>query len=431
MKTAKVGIIGLGTVGSGTLELILKKQNFFKEKFQIDLQIAGISSKTASEFETYAHINCKKTTQPLELCTDPSIDILVELAGGYDLPKLWISTALEHKKHIVTANKALLAKYGHELFPLAKKMECLLMFEASVGGGIPIIKALQESLIANHVNKLACIINGTCNYILTKMFQQGLEYSDVLQEAQKLGYAEADPTFDVEGIDSAHKVALLSSLCYGKFVNFNSMNIEGISKISKLDVSMAKELGYQIKLLGITSQIKDQITASVYPALLPSDHPLANVHGVLNAVYIDTSEVGPTLLSGAGAGKKATSSAVVSDILTICQHLNQPKQSSYDMAYINKDNEAPLLHLDEQEMEFYIRFTTKDDVGVLAKITQTLANAGISISAIHQREPDQESSASVIVVTHFCRNKVLRDAIEEIDSKDFICAKSQVIRFFQ
>lgn len=430
MKHCKLGIIGLGTVGGGTLELLLQRNADFKNQYGIDIEVVAVCAKNATEWASFNIPGVYKTTNPIELCQMEGLDLVVELAGGYEAPKTWIETALKSGKHVVTANKALLAKYGHELFPLASKVGKILAFEASVGGGIPIIKSLQVSLAANQIQKLACIINGTCNYILTEMTQKGLDFPVILKKAQELGYAEADPSFDVDGIDSAHKVAILASLASKKWIPFQKMTVQGIRQINQIDVAMAKELGYCIKLLGMAEPTPAGVAAHVYPALIPFDHPLAQIHGVLNAVFVKSSEVGPMLFTGAGAGRKPTASAVVADILGVSLFLGQEPPKTFDMGYYRADNEATLISLDDLEMEFYVRVTTKDQPGVLASITQAMANASISISAIHQKAPAQDGSASIIITTHKAKNRDVQTALKHIDAQSYILAPSQLIRFF-
>jgi len=431
MKTCKLGIIGLGTVGGGTLQLLQQKAKYFQTQYGLDLQIKAVAAKSPQEWSGFNLDNITCTTQPLSLCQDPNLDLIVELAGGYEAPRLWIQTALENGKHVVTANKALLAKYGHELFPLASKNKKILAFEASVGGGIPIIKSLQVSLAANQIQKLACIINGTCNYILTEMSQKGLDFAPTLKNAQELGYAEANPSFDIDGIDSAHKVAILASLCSKKWLSFENMGIEGITKINMTDVAMAKELGYAIKLLGVTQPTDQGVAAHVYPALIPLNHPLSQIHGVLNAVFVNASEVGPMLFTGAGAGRKATASAVVADILGVSQFIDQDPPKMFDMGFYNQNNPAEQIPLDNLEMEFYLRLSVQDIPGVLAKITAELANANISISALHQKTADSLGNASIIIITHKTSNKNVLNALKAIDQQNFIVEPTQLLRFFE
>ncbi len=428
----RLGFIGAGTVGSGALLLLQKNRAFFLKELGIDFDVRMVASRQGDTLPESIPASTRRTHDAMEVCRDPEVDVVLELAGGYELPRQWQTEALQNGKHVVTANKALLAKHGAELFPLAAEKGCHLMYEAAVGGGIPIIKALQESFIANDIQGLACIINGTCNYILTNMTQKKLGFAEVLQDAQKLGYAEADPTFDIEGVDSAHKVALLASLCYGKFVDFQKMSVEGITRVSALDIQMADELGFVIKLLGTVSQDSDgNIQASVYPALLEKDHQLATVNGVLNAVYLKTSAVGPVLLTGAGAGQLPTASAVVSDLVTLAGRLADATPSPNPMHFFRKENEAELVPIDALETEFYLRLTTEDKPGVLARVTAILAEEGISIRSILQKAEHDPENVPVILLTHLCRDAQIQKALKRINALDTIRGASQLIRFYK
>ncbi|MFC1584696.1 homoserine dehydrogenase [Fibrobacterota bacterium] len=428
----KIGIIGVGTVGAGAVELIRQHREFFSSQLGFDIDITGACAKTMEELEAVPlPANCKKILHPQELCTNPDVDIVLELAGGYEEPRSWITTALNNKKHVITANKALLAKYGSELFPLAAQNNCFLMFEAAVGGGIPIIKTLQESLIANDILGLACIINGTCNYILSKMSSDHQDFGTVLEKAQELGYAEADPSFDVEGTDSAHKIALLASLCFGKYVDFEEMRIEGITSISKLDVEMAREMGFVIKLLGIVSNLEGKgVSANVYPALLKPDHQLASVNGVLNAVYLKSSAAGQNLLTGPGAGRFPTASSVIADLISIGRYLQSGAEKPYATDFINPGNKMKLVSIDELETEFYLRITTRDEPGVLAQITSILAKFNISIDSILQKPAGDIKSVPIIILTHRIKNKLISEALAELDKLDVVTCPTQVLRFY-
>ena len=358
--------------------------------------------------------------------------MLVEVAGGEDHPRAWIEAAFKAGKHVVTANKALLAKHGKELFPLAEKHGRFLLFEAAVGGGIPIIRTLQESFIANDIHGLACIINGTCNYILTEMSVKKLSFEAALKEAQELGYAEADPSFDIEGTDSAHKVALLASLCYGRYVDYSRMSVEGITTISALDIQMAEEMGFAIKLLGVVSQDKPGgIQANVYPALLEKKHQLATVDGVLNAVFLKTSAVGPILLTGAGAGSLPTASSVVSDLVSLARQLATGNPRPFPMGYFAVKSRAELLPIGELETEFYLRLTAVDKPGVLAKVTAILGEEGISIRALVQKPEHDPENVPVIFLTHATQDARIAKALKRIDALDIIRAPTQVLRFYR
>ncbi len=438
----RVGIIGLGTVGSGVLQLMEKHREFFFRDLGFDFEITVLCSRSRTRLD---HAKTGKaaagnpaltpaflTQSPLELVSRPDVDVVLEVAGGEDAPKAWIESAFKHKKHVITANKALLAKHGKDLFPLAQKSGCFLLFEAAVGGGIPIIRTLQESFIANDIHGLACIINGTCNYILSEMTGKKLSFERALKAAQELGYAEADPSFDIEGTDSAHKVALLASLCYGKYVDYASMSVEGITTISAIDIQMAEEMGFAIKLLGIVSQDKTgNIQANVYPALLEKKHQLATVDGVLNAVFVKTSSVGPILLTGAGAGKLPTASSVIADLVSLARQLATGHPIAQGMGFFSADNRAELLPIGELETEFYLRLTAVDQPGVLAKVTAILGEEGISIRALMQKPEHDPEHVPVIFLTHATRNAKVSKALKRIDALDIIQAPTQVLRFYR
>ncbi|HLP41778.1 MAG TPA: homoserine dehydrogenase, partial [Fibrobacteria bacterium] len=335
-------------------------------------------------------------------------------------------------KHVITANKALLAKHGKDLFPLAQEKNRFLLFEAAVGGGIPIIRTLQESFIANDIHGLACIINGTCNYILTEMSQKKLGFQQALKAAQELGYAEADPSFDIEGTDSAHKVALLASLCYGRYVDFGRMTVEGITTLSAVDIQMAEEMGFAIKLLGVVSQDKSGgIQANVYPALLEKKHQLATVDGVLNAVFVKTSAVGPILLTGAGAGSLPTASSVISDLVSLGRQLLTGNPRPFPMGYFAIRSRAELLSIGELETEFYLRLTAVDQPGVLARVTAILGEEGISIRALVQKPEHDPDNVPVIFLTHATKDAKVQKALKRIDALDIVRAPTQILRFYR
>ena len=424
----KVGIIGVGTVGSSFLKLLKQQTSFFKKQFQITIEIYGIAAKSQSTLKKYkAPI---VTQKPLELCQNPNIDVIIELAGGYQLPFEWIKSAMNHHKHIITANKALLAKYGHVLFPLAYQKGVSLHFEAAIGGGIPIVNILQTSLIGNNIAELACIINGTSNYILTEMTQKKIPFKLVLEDAQKKGYAEADSTFDVKGIDAAHKLALLTSLCFGGHFDFEKMWVEGIDKITLLDIEMAKELNYYIKLLGIIVPQKNKtVFAAVFPALVKQSHQLSNVQGVLNGVYVKGSATGPLLLTGAGAGGDATASSVLADLVNVTNIIKN-KSTPYNLSFINKKSPLHSDSIDNLNTKFYLRFTCKDIPGAIAKISSILAKHKISINAIIQKPANKQRKIPIIVTTQQVKNKLMQRAVQDINQLSIILEKTKIIRFY-
>jgi homoserine dehydrogenase len=446
----RIGILGVGTVGQGVLELLGHQRRFFTQALGFDFEVVALGARSKATLNRAATLVAPSTppfltTDPLAVATHPDIDIFIEVAGGEDAPLAAVEAALKAGKHVITANKALLAKHGTRLFPLAARHHAFLAFEAAVGGGIPIIKTLQESLIGNDIQGLACIINGTCNYILTEMSQKGAAFEPTLAEAQRLGYAEADPTFDIDGLDALHKVSLLASLAYGCAIDYRALHVEGIRGVSSLDIAMAAELGYVIKLLGVVTQDPDgRIFAAVYPALVERSHQLAAVNGVLNAVYLKTSAVGPLLLTGAGAGKLPTASSIVSDLLSVARQMATghaaPPSLAWFAANDSADNgqaassagsSAVLKPIDELETEYYLRLTTLDRPGVLAKVTGILGDEGISIRALFQKPEHDPENVPVFITTHLVKHEKVRRALTRLDALDIITAKTQVLRFWR
>ncbi len=431
----RLAIVGLGTVGQGVVELIGRHREFYAREMGLSFRFVAAGARLDAELDKVTDPGCFKSKDPLAVATHPDADIFIELAGGEDMPRPWIEAALKAGKHVVTANKALLAKHGAELFPLAAKHGRSVMFEAAVGGGIPIIRALQESLVGNDIEGLACIINGTCNYILTDMTANKGSFEAALKEAQRLGYAEYDPTFDVDGIDSLHKVALLASLAYGKYVDYRKLHVEGIRNIAALDIGMAGELGCEVKLLGVVSESEGGIFAAVYPALVEKGHQLASVHGVLNAVYIKNSAAGPQLFTGAGAGRYPTASAVAADLVAMGRRVAAERATGEapapTMTFFSPDNEAKLVSIDDLETEFYLRLATVDKPGVLSKVTGILGDEGISIRALSQKPEHDPENVPVIILTHAARNARVMAALKKIDALDVIREPTRVIRFYR
>lgn len=425
----RIGLIGTGTVGGGVIAIIEQKKAEYREKLGIDLELACICAKTDEEVAPYKAKGYKVSTDADAMIADPTIDVLVELAGGYNMPRKWILAALNAGKHVVTANKALLAKYGHEIFPLAAEKGLHVLFEAAVGGGIPIIRSLQEGLVGSTVESLSCIINGTCNYILSRMTQEGLDFGTVLKDAQRLGFAEADPTFDIEGIDSAHKTALLASLCSGHRVDFEKIHVTGISKITAQDIAIAKELGCSIKLLGIYNREGDRVDARVHPCFVPQDHLLSSVNRVLNAVYLKCDNLGETLQTGAGAGRMPTASAVVADLVSLARSIDTGSRAALPMGWFNVENSATLVPISETAARYYFRITSRDERGVLAKITGILAENNISIETIIQKDVNDPGNVSIVVITEKVQDCKATKAIDAINALPEIVGNSQVIRF--
>ncbi|GHV11542.1 homoserine dehydrogenase [Fibrobacterales bacterium] len=427
----RIGIIGVGTVGGGVVEIIEKKREEFHAKFGVLLEIAGVVARTDEELAPFKAKGYAGFTDVNKILEDENIQVICELAGGYDLPFKWITKALENGKHIVTANKALLAKHGNEIFPLAEQKKCHILFEAAVGGGIPIIRSLQEGLVGSQVESLSCIINGTCNYILTRMAAEGLSFDEVLKDAQKLGFAEQNPTFDIDGIDAAHKTAILASLCSGRFVDFEKIHITGIREIAAQDMQFVQELGGVVRLLGLYNRVGDLVDARVHPCIVPSDHLLAGVRYVLNAVYLQCDNLGPTLQTGAGAGKLPTASAVIADLVSIARSIETGHREPIPMGWFQTANSASLVPIGDTSTRYYFRFVARDDFGVLAKITGILGENKISIESVLQKNTKNKDKVNIVVVTERALESSVSSALEKIDALSEITEKSKMIRFLE
>ncbi len=428
MKTINLGIIGLGTVGKSFVKLIKQQESFLQQSLKAKIIIYGISARTS---ESLNHVDAiLKTKNALDICRHEEIDIVVELAGGYESPREWVLESLKHNKHVITANKALLAKYGHELFPLAEKQGCSIFFEAAIGGAIPVIRSIQDLMSGNKIHSFTCIINGTCNYILTQMKNLKQSFDFVLKEAQEKGYAEADPSLDIEATDTAHKVALLSSLVSQKYVSFKDIFVKGITKVTTLDLDMATEFGFSIKLLGqFITQPSGQIYITVFPTLVPAKHQLSSVNGVLNAVYYENSAAGPIFLTGAGAGGDVTASAVMSDLTQAClSHLSKQKMTN-SLGFINPSNSIDILPIDTFETEFYLRIITKDESGAFASISKILSQNNVSIEAVIQK-PSQGTFTPIIIRTHKVSHQAIKIAITEIDRLKIVIEDSLFLHFY-
>lgn len=425
MKPVKVGICGLGTVGSGTFNILTKNAAEIARRAGRDIEIACIGTRAG-------HPDCDTTgyvmlEDKLAIAQDPEVDIVVELIGGCDLAFDIVMTAIQQGKHVVTANKALIAERGNEIFAAAKERDVIVAFEASVAGGIPIIKSIREGLAANKIHWLAGIINGTGNFILTEMRDKGRDFADVLQEAQALGYAEADPTFDVEGIDAAHKLTILASIAFGIPLQFDKVYTEGISRITQEDVCYAEELGYRIKHLGVARKSNLGIELRVHPTLIPASKLLANVNGVMNAVMVAADSVKECMFYGPGAGSLPTASAVVADILDIARVLDtKAKHHVPSLGFQSQHlSEEPVISIDEAFSAYYLRLQAQEKPGVLSNITRILGEKGINIEAIIQKETHQ-SEVPVILVTQPIREALINEAIEEIEALDVV--QGQVFR---
>ena len=431
MEPVKVGLMGLGTVGGGTFRVLLKNASEIARRAGREIQITQAAARDYDPETVPGIENIEVLNDAFALVDNPELDIIIELIGGYSPARELVLKAIENGKHVVTANKALIALHGNEIFAAAQKKGVTVAFEAGVAGGIPIIKALREGLAANQIEWVAGIINGTGNYILTEMRDKGRDFEDVLAEAQALGYAEADPTFDVEGIDAAHKLTILGAIAFGIPLQFEKTYTEGISKIEQQDVIYAGELGYRIKHLGIARKTPNGIELRVHPTLIPQRRLIANVDGVMNAVLVKGDAVGPTLYYGAGAGAEPTASAVVADVVDIVRALtSDPENRVPHLAFQPGElSDLPILDMEEVVTAYYLRMQAADQPGVLAQVTGILGGAGISIEAMQQHEPAEgETSVSLIMLTHSVQEKQMNAAIQKIEALDSINGEVTRIR---
>ncbi len=429
MQSVKVGVLGLGTVGGGTVNVLSRNIKEITRRAGRDIEITRAADRDLDSPKVCSTDGIALTTDAMEIVTDPEIQIVVELIGGTGIARELVLKAIENGKHVVTANKALIAMHGNELFAKAQEKGVTIAFEAAVAGGIPIIKAMREGLAANSIEWLAGIINGTGNFILTEMRDKGRDFADVLVEAQALGYAEADPEFDVEGIDAAHKLTIMASIAFGIPLQFDKAYTEGISKISQEDVKYASELGYRIKHLGLTRKTERGIELRVHPTLIPHRRLIANVDGVMNAVLVHGDAVGPTLYYGAGAGSDATASAVVADIIDIVRALTTDPENRVPHLAFQPDAlvDIPILPMSEVVTSYYLRIHTEDKPGVLADITRILGEQGISIEAILQKQPeDHNGIIPVIILTQEIVEKNMNEAISQIEALDSV--KDSIMR---
>jgi len=417
LKPVKVGICGLGTVGGGTFNVLTNNAQDIARRAGREIIIQQVGARRDNPACDTAAVDV--TRDIFEVAKNPDVDVVVELIGGYDVARELVLTAIEHGKHVVTANKALIAEHGDEIFAAAEAKGVSVMYEAGVAGGIPIIKAVREGLAANRINWLAGIINGTGNFILTEMRDKGRDFADVLKEAQELGYAEADPTFDVEGIDAAHKLTILSSIAYGIPLQFARCYTEGIGNITPDDVEYAEELGYRIKHLGVSCRSDKGIDLRVHPTMIPVARPIAKVDGVLNAVMVNGDAVGDTLYVGAGAGAGPTASAVVADIVDLARSFDAPASARVNHLAFNNIDDVTVLPMAEVETAYYLRIEAQDKAGVLADVASILSQRGINIEAIIQKEPkDEDKYAQIILLTHRIVEKTMDDAIAAIEALD-------------
>lgn len=431
LKPVKVGILGLGTVGGGTVSVLQRNAQEIARRAGREIVITHACAKEIKPSAEYSVENIVLTQNLDELVNNPELDIIVELMGGTTIAKEMILKAIQNGKHVVTANKALIAKHGNEIFQRAQEKGVMIGFEAAVAGGIPVIKAIREGLSANQIQWVAGIINGTSNFILTEMRDKGAEFADVLAEAQRLGYAEQDPTFDIEGIDAAHKLTILAAIAFGIPLQFEKVYTEGITKITSEDIAYANELGYRIKVLGIAKRTDQGVELRVHPTFIPHRRLIANVDGVMNAVLVQADAVGHTLYYGAGAGAEPTGSAVVADLVDVTRMLTTDPNNRVPHLAFQPDSlhNIPILPIDAIETAYYLRIGSYDRPGMLAKITGILSNNNISIEAIVQKEPKEGADqVSVVILTHRVIERDMNQAIEAIEQLDGITGKVTRIR---
>lgn len=430
MKQLNVGILGLGTVGGGTYTVLKRNATEITRRTGVEINVVQVADRNLAHAKALA-TDADVTDDAFAVVNNPAVDVVVELIGGYTLSRELVLKAIANKKHVVTANKALIALHGNEIFAAAKANNVIVAFEAAVAGGIPIIKALREGLGANRIEWVAGIINGTTNFILTEMREKGLNFADVLGEAQRLGYAEADPTFDVEGIDAAHKLTIMSAIAFGMPMKFEQAYTEGITKLEQVDIKYAEELGYRVKLLGITKRTDQGVELRVHPTLIPEKRLVANVNGAMNAVVVKGDAVGPTLYYGAGAGAEPTASAVVADLMDVARLIDatNAQRVPYLAFQPEQVQDLAILPIDDVQSAYYLRLRASDKPGVLADVTKILGDRSISIDAMLQKEPDEnETEADIVILTHITVEKNMNAAIAAIEALDAITAKVVRIR---
>ena len=431
MKPIQVGLLGIGTVGGGTFRVLERNRAEITRRAGREIRISMVADKDLVRAREIAGDRATLVDDAAKVITSPDVDIVIELIGGYTIARQFVLQAIENGKHVVTANKALLATHGNEIFAAAQRKGVVVAFEAAVGGGIPIIKALREGLTANRIEWIAGIINGTSNFILSEMREKGLPFDSVLKEAQARGYAEADPTFDIEGVDAAHKITILSALAYGTPMQFEQAYTEGISSLTQEDIRYAEQLGYLIKLLGITKRTAEGIELRVHPTLIPTRRLIANVEGVMNAVMVKGDAVGPTMFYGAGAGAEPTASAVVADLVDIARTLTTEPENRVPHLAFQPDQITALtiLPIADVVTSYYLRMKVVDRPGVLADITRILADRSISIDAMVQKEPSEgEELVDIIILTHETRERNLIDAMVKIEALPVVTGKVTRIR---
>ena len=418
----KVGILGLGTVGGGVVNVLQKNSESIERRTGVKIEVVLAGVRDVKQKRICDTSTIKLTIDPFEVVNHPDVDVVLELIGGIGLTKELVETAINNGKHVITANKALIANHGNELIKLANKKQVRLLFEASVAGGIPIIKSLEQGLSANNIESLAGIINGTANFILTDMKEKGRDFDDVLKEAQALGYAEEDPTFDIEGIDAAHKLSILAAIAFGTELQFDKVSTKGISDITTEDIIHASELGYTIKHLGIAKRSGDGIELRVHPTLVPNKQLIAQVDGVMNAVMVKSDALGTSLYYGAGAGDEATASAVIADLNDIINN-----QTSNHILGWKSQQKLPVIKSDEIHSEFFLRLLVSDIKGVLAKVTGIFNDHNVSIDALIQKQADENNNAHIAITTDKVSTKTVMSIKKSIEASDFNQAEVQII----
>jgi homoserine dehydrogenase len=430
MKEIKVGLLGFGTIGTGVVKVFQNNAEVISQRLGAKLTLAAIADRDLTTDRGVTVDPAIMTSEADDVLTNPEIDVVIELIGGYEPARTFVLKALENGKHVVTANKALLALYGQELLQAAEKNNVSILFEAAVGGGIPVLSSIRENLCANQFSDVFGILNGTCNYILTRMTENGEDFSAVLADAQKLGYAEADPTFDIEGIDTAHKLSILMTMCFGTWVDFDSIYTEGITRITALDIQYARQFGYQIKLLAIGKQEDGVVEARVHPTMIPESYSLASVRGVLNAVRLIGDFVGPVTLVGSGAGMDATASAVMGDVMSLSRQM--VGESSFlppSLNYLTKNiTTLPVKAMEDITSQYYIRVMVDDRPGVLAQIAATLGEHDISIASMIQPDRELGGCVPIVLMTHDAVESNVRAALAKIDQLETCKEDSLFIR---
>ncbi len=435
LSPIRVGLLGIGTVGSGTYNVLQRNQEEIRRRAGRGIEITMVADLDVARAKAAVGPGVQVVDDARKVVTSPDVDIVIELIGGYGIAKQLVLEAIEAGKHVVTANKALLAVHGTEIFAAAHRKGVMVAFEAAVAGGIPIIKALREGLTANSIQWIAGIINGTTNFILSEMRDKGLDFDVVLKEAQRLGYAEADPTFDIEGVDAGHKVTLMSAIAFGIPVQFDKAYVEGITGLAAQDIRYAEQLGYRIKLLGITKRAANGIELRVHPSLVPAKRLIANVEGAMNAVVVQGDAVGTTLYYGKGAGSEPTASAVIADLVDIARlHTADPEHRVPHLAFQpDAMSDLPVVPMSDVVTSYYLRLKVADEAGVLAKVTGILAGAGISIDAVLQREADEvggegSTHTDLIILTHECVEAKMNEALAQMQALPTVLAPITRIR---